>query len=295
MTCRFSIIAIVALAATVAFAGPSKKPDAPRLPEEKVVDQPPAENAENLIRNGGFEKPAEDGTHPAHWQQVDNLVFFWTTDPQAPDRGKVIKIDTDVYQKQAYQWWKDRFVHGRPLAEAPEKTPTSGPKFNTIGGLDGGFYWSEFIPVKYGRAYKVYVDAKGPGAKVFIRGYVKKVPLSFADEMASVQEQFRIARGEPLEDEHGRPIKRRMRYIYQTWFPVGGDKEWHTYTHNKPRHPTGREITEDVRFIRIELYPYWPAATYWFDNIRVIEVDPVRDVAKETAEEADFEEGKVVK
>jgi hypothetical protein len=110
-----------------------------------------------------------------------------------------------------------------------------------------------------------------------MRGYVDKPPLSFADECPSVQEQFRIARGEPLQDEKGRPIKYRLRYLYTTKFTAGGSDQWKTYTHIKPRNPTGRDITEDVKYIRICIYPYWPPAEYWFDNVRVVEVPPDPD------------------
>src|SRR5881409_3232304 len=56
----------------------------------------------DLMVNGGFEEADEKGEGPRHWQKIDNLVWFWTTDPDAPQRGKVIKIDTDVKERQAY-------------------------------------------------------------------------------------------------------------------------------------------------------------------------------------------------
>ncbi len=277
-------------------AARSGRPPRPVPAAEKPIekDQAPDPKA-SLLQNGDFETPFADGTHPAHWQQVDDLVFFWTTDPGAPERGKVIKIDTDVYQKQAYRWWVERFVRGKPLSQAPKKTPTSGAKYDTIGGLDGGWYWSDFIEIKKGGAYKVYVDVKGPGCLVFMRGYEKKVPISFGDEEPAVQEQFRRARGDPLTDKNGRPIKYRLRYLYTTKFAAGGSDQWQTYTHTKPRHPNSRDITENVRYIRIMLYPFWPAATYWFDNVRVVEVAPEAGQAKPKADEADLEEGKVVR
>jgi len=281
-------------ASRAAESGPARRPPAPKV--EQVVPAGEAPGAEgNLLPNGGFETPAEDGTHPAHWQAVDHLVFFWTSDPDAPERGKVMKIDTDVYQSQAYKWWIDRFVHGKPLGEAPAKQPTSGPKYDTIGGLDGGWYWSDFIEIKKGGAYKVYIDVKGPACLVFVRGYDKKVPISFGDEAPAVQEQFRRARGEALNDANGRPIKYRLRYLYTTKFGAGGSDEWKTYTHRKPRHPNSRDITENVRYLRVCIYPFWPAATYWFDNIRVVEVPSDEKQAKPDAEEADIEEGKVVR
>jgi len=290
------VMALALLVPSALRAGRPPRTPRPAPEAERTVAPADAPDAKtNLLPNGDFETPAADGTRPAHWQQVDNLVFFWTEDPAAAERGKVIKIDTDVYQRQAYAWWIDRFVRGKPLDEAPAKTPTSGPKYDTIGGLDGGWYWSDFIPVKEGGAYKVYVDVKGPGCLVFVRGYEEKVPIHFGDEEPAVQEQFRKARGDPLKDANGRPIKYRMRYRYTTKFPAGGSDEWKTYTHTKPRHPNSRQITRNVRYIRVMLYPFWPAGTYWFDNVRVVEVPPDAGQAKPEAGEADLKEGKVVR
>ena len=261
---------------------------------EQVPDAP-SDGELNLIRNGGFDLPNQSADGPAHWQAVDNLVWQWAKDPKASTRGKVLRIDTDVLQSQAYAWWVKRYLRDAAASGAPKKQPTVPPKYDTVAGLDGGFYWSHYIPVKPDGAYKVYVDAKGPSSKVFIRGYEKKLPLSFADESPAVQGHFRKARGDPQNDAKGRPVRYRLRYQYQTWFAVGGSDQWKTYTHIKPRHPNSREITENVRWIRITLYPYWPPGQYWYDNVRVVEVEPDKEQAKPDAEEADVEEGKVVR
>ena len=266
-----------------------------KAPSKKAVAAEESPEGENLIRNGSFDEPNETKDGPAHWAEVDNLVFFWTHDPEAPKRKKVIHINTDVLQSQAYKWWVRRYVNGEPLKNAPKRIPPSDPGYDTIAGLDGGFYASDFIPIKEGGAYKVYVDAKGPVAKVFVRGYEKKVPLSFADEQPATQQVFRRARGEPERDAKGRPVKYRLRYRYQRWFAVGGSDEWKTYTHIKPCHPNSREITEDVRYIRIQIYPYWPRGNYWFDNVRVVEVEPDSEQASPTVDKADVEERKVVR
>lgn len=254
----------------------------------------------NLVPNPGFEEPNARGDGPKDWQDIDNLVYHWTTDPAAPQRGKVLKIDTRVLQKQAYDWWVRLFVKkDATLKDAPERIPFVGPGWDTIGGLDGGFYWSGFFPIKPGRAYKVFVDYKGPpGTKVFIRGYEKIEPIFFGDEVKTVQAEFRMARGEPMEDAKGRPFRFFYRYSYSTWFPVGGGEVgkdgWQTYTHAQPRHPTNRELTEDVRFLRVMLYPYWPNAEYYFDNVRVVEVDPAADQGIREHEQVDIDEGKIV-
>lgn len=273
-------------------AGPDGKPE---LPPPGAWESAYPEGVVNLLRNPGFEEPNAAGDGPVHWQGIDGLVYHWTVDPSAPQRGKVLKINTDVSQGQAYRWWIERYVRGAALDAAPRREPTREPKYDTIAGLDGGFFWSDPIEVKEGGAYRVYVDARGPGAKVFLRGYVAEPVVSFGDEQPAVQELFRAPRGEPTHDAKGRPIKYRMRYRYTTWFSVGGSDEWKTYSHRAPRHPNNRELTEDVRWVRVMLYPYWPPGEYWFDNVRVVETDPAENAGVPEGEEADFEEGKIVR
>lgn len=253
-------------------------------------------NRTNLLQNSSFEQGNEDNTSPARWSPIDNLVWKWTTDPDSPGRGKVIKIDTDVVQRQAYDWWIEHYLKGAPLSDAPRKSPTSANQYETIGAYDGGFFMSDFIPIKDGASYKVVLDIKGPGCKVFVKGYDKILPTGFADENPAVQELFRKAKNDPLLDEKGRPIKYRLRYRYSFWFPAGGDSsEWRTYANNMPFTPTGRELTKDVKYIRVMLYPYWPATTYMFDNVRVVEVEPVENKGKPVADEADIDQGKVIR
>lgn len=261
---------------------------------DTTIDKPPAD-AKNLLSNGNFETPDISGKSPQDWQQIDGLVWQWIKDPDDQKRGSILRIDTDVTQSQAYQWWVKRFVHHALLADAPAKQPTISPKYDTIGGLDGGFYWSAFFPIEEGKAYKVYIDAKGPMSKVFLRGYVKELPVSFADESPAVQAVLRKARNEPEVDAQGRPVRYRLRYKYTTWFAVGGSDEWQTYTHIKPRHPTSREMTEDVRYLRVMIYPYWPAGVYDYDNVRVIEVEADAQQATPDVHEVEREEGNVIR
>ena len=275
--------------------GGDKAADGDDIPLRPEAAPPPPQDGENLIRNGDFSEINEQGDGPRYWQRPDGLVMTWMDCPVDEDRGKVIRIDTDVNQSQAYRWWVERYVRGAGLDRVPDKQATRPPRYNTIAGLDGGFFWSDYIPVKPGGAYRVYVDARGGSAKVFIRGYEKKLPLSFGDEQPAVQQVFREARDEPTHDEQGRPIRYRMRYRYTTWFPVGGSDQWQTYTHIQPRHPNNREITENVRDIRIMLYAYWPPGEYWFDNVRVYEVEPAEDGNIPEGDEKDREEGRIIR
>lgn len=266
----------------------------PPLVADTTRGQPPA-GAINLLPTGDFEAADESGESPKGWQVVDGLVWQWVTDTDVPERGKILRINTDVNQSQAYQWWAKRYVHNAPLADAPAREATKPPRYDTIGGIDGGFYWSAFFPIQKGKAYKLYIDAKGPPSKVFLRGYVKELTVSFADENPAAQAVLRKARNEPETDANGRPVRYRLRYKYTTWFAVGGSDKWETYTHIKPRHPTSREITEDVRYLRVMIYPYWPAGVYDYDNVRVVEVEPDTGQATPDVPEVDREEGNVIR
>lgn len=255
---------------------------------------PAVDDPANLLPNGDFRTPADNGEHPAHWQAIDNLSIFWEPDAGDVERGRVIRFNTDVNQSQAYEWWVQRFVHNAPLSDAPEREPTTPPRYDTLAGLDGVFMWSDFIEIEPGGAYRVYVDAKGPPSKVFIRGYEEKVELGFGDEIPSVQQLFREARGEPTHDDAGRPVRFRPRYRYTTWFPVGGSDQWETYTHAQPRHPNNRIITQNVRYIRIALYAYWPAGEYLYDNVRVFAVEPEPEQARPDATDRQHRDGRVI-
>lgn len=259
---------------------------------------PAVDDPANLLPNGDFNDPADNGEHPAHWQPIDNLAIFWQPDDAADngseDRGRVIRFNTDVNQAQAYDWWVQRFVHDAPLSEAPEREPTTPPKYDTLAGLDGVFMWSDFIEIEQGGAYRVYVDARGPPSKVFIRGYDERLERSFADEIPAVQQLFREARGEPARDDAGRPVRFRPRYRYTTWFPVGGSDQWRTYTHQQPRHPNNRIITRNVRYIRIALYAYWPPGEYHYNNVRVVPVEPDPEQARPDASEQQRRDGRVI-
>ena len=52
-----------------------------------------------------------------------------------------------------------------PAAEAVwarQPEPTVEPKYDTLAGLDGVWFWSDPIPVEKGKAYWLTLDVKGP-------------------------------------------------------------------------------------------------------------------------------------
>ena len=229
-----------------------------------AISDQPATRGENLVTNGDFEKGK---TTPDGWQNIDGLSAFWVDDPD-PAHGKVIKLDTDVLQSQAYDWWA-KIIEDAEAKDAPKKQPTVEPKFDTLAGLDGVWFWSDFIAVEKGKSYWLTVDVKGPGMKVFMRGYPEKESTAFGADEAAFQ-GWLLDRAGQFKNERGR-TKFKQKYIWSAWMPAGGSDQWQTYSRREmPFSPT--KNTPSVKYVRVMLFPYWPPATYYVDNVRLLEV-----------------------
>jgi hypothetical protein len=255
------LLLVVILTARLASAA-----DPRPVPAGEAVDPATVPQGENLIVNGDFEEG--EGT-PAGWQTIDGLSSFWVDDPDG-ERGKVLKLDTDVSQTQAYEWWT-KLVAGASPSEAPAKLPTVEPKYDTLAGLDGVWFWSDPVPVEKGKQYWLTVDVKGPGMKVFMRGYPEMPDTAFGADEGALVGYLKKLRGE-FVNERGRKafIKK---YTWSAWVPAGGGDQWRTYSRReKPWSPT--KNTPNVKYVRVMLYPYWPPGVYYIDNVRLVEYTP---------------------
>jgi hypothetical protein len=237
--------------------------------------KPPKELSKNLVPNGSLDEG--DGT-PKHWQTVDGLSTFWVKDPD-PKRGMVLKMDTDITQEQAYDWWVKIFKGASPK-DAPKKIPSTDPnKYDTLAGLDGVWFWSDFIPVEKDKVYWLSVDGKGPGGGLlaWLIGYeeMDKEVLAFGAESKSFK-------GEALQEaltgkkpDRKRGFKQLVnKYVWKGQLSsVAGSSpdRWQTFTRREqPFRPTLN--TPKVRFVRVMLYAYWPPGEYYYDNVRLVEI-----------------------
>jgi hypothetical protein len=221
--------------------------------------------AKNLIPNGDFETGK---TTPDGWQTVDGLTTFWVKDAD-PAHGKVIKFDTDVLQSQGYEWWAKIAKGGSPR-DAPKKLPTTEPKYDTLAGNDGVFFWSDPIPIKPGKAYWLSLDVKGPSLLVWLVGYPKKPDTSYGADMAAFQENFKErTTGKAAPNKRNRdPFIHK--YVWKGQLAAGGSDKWKTYSRReKPFRPTVN--TPNVRFVRVFILPTWPPDTYYVDNVKLVE------------------------
>jgi hypothetical protein len=196
--------------------------------------------SDNLVLNGDYESGVK---RPTGWDMPDNLTIFWEKNPSLTDlsQGKCIRIDTDVYMKD----WERRKKELKENPNAPpwSKTPTSGKKYDTIGGNDGVSFYSAPIPVKKGKSYNLYVDVRSdqPHAtpKVFIKGYT-------------------LHKGE-------------MRVIYKTYLNCRlNGAAWQHF--EQTFSPT--EKTPNVTEMRVMIFAYWTPGEYFFDNVKIFESNP---------------------
>jgi len=253
-------LALTALLGAGLIAAPA---DAPKPAEKK--------EPKNLCPNGDFEKGKES---PDGWQKVDGLTTFWVNDPDGK-RGKVIKFDTDVLQSQGYDWWV-KIAEGAKAKHAPKKKPPTPPKYDTLAGLDGVWFWSDYIPIEKGKAYWLTVDVKGPPIMVWLVGYPEKGSTAFGADAKAFQEYFRDKKaGKPRDNVRGFESI-LSRYDYRGQLQAGGSNEWRTYS-RRARLFRPTKVTPNVRFVRILLLPYWPPTEYYVDNVRLVEVEDAED------------------
>ena len=231
--------------------------------EKAATEHKPA----NMVPNGDFE---EGKITPVHWQTTDGLSSFWVKDKD-PNRGMVLKFDTDVRQSQGYDWWF-KIAKGASPRDAPAKIPTVEPKYDTLAGLDGVWYWSDAIPIEKRKQYWLTLEAKGAGMLVWLVGYPEKPDVSFAADAGAVKQYFEKVKGTA-------PANVRMRTAFirkNTWkgqLKIGASKDWQTFSRRaKPFHPT--KYTPTVKYVRVLLYPFWPPGEYYVDNVRLVEYDP---------------------
>jgi hypothetical protein len=203
----------------------------------------------NLVANGSFE--AGKNGIPEKWQRPDGLASFWVKDSKRP--GMCLKIDDDVYKQEYLD--RQNEMEKNPVPPPKPKTPTKGPKYDTIAGVDGVSFYSEWIAVTPGQYYRLDVDFRTEGEKktpkVFVKGYF-------------------------LDSKRPEPYQRRVKY--KKFLNCPGDETWKTFSMTFC--PTTRDT--DVKWMRVMLFAYWPPGIYYFDNVKLVPVPPPPDAPKKT-------------
>ncbi|MFA4944685.1 MAG: hypothetical protein WC789_08310 [Lentisphaeria bacterium] len=233
--------------------------------------------AENLAPNGTFEKGGAAG--PAGWERPDGLSAFWLAGGVGGG-GKAVKLDTDV---AVADWERNRRAPG----SVPVKSPTTPPKYDTIGAHGGAGLWSAPVRVERGQWYLLEMDVKAGSAQtssalgppmLCLRGYRQAT----ATEAAATGT---LAFFQPLPDApwfsdpifgvDRRPVREGdwlqvfRANLFCKVVPAQAGR-W-TRFRRPVQIRTGR-FACDVVLLRIAAF--WPPAEYWFDNVVLRRITP---------------------
>jgi hypothetical protein len=217
----------------------------------------------NLVQNGSF----EGGRYwPYGWQATDGLTTFWV--PGGTDGQRCLRIYTDVLDAQ----WNAREQQVRaaveeataksggqaqalpqdPVPPAPERRPTSPPYYDTVAGVHGVHYRSDYVKVQPGAIYRFCIDARTEAEgepKVFVKG--------FFDQKLVTKDGYQVVRRDAYDSQ-------------MALDPCDG--QWRRYA--RELHPSLSKSTLGGKplkpeWLQVQIYGYWKPGNYYFDNVRL--------------------------
>jgi hypothetical protein len=236
------------------------------VPPQYGDEDEPKKFAKPVNVNGSFDKG------PAGWDAPDNAGTFIINGPRG--RGKILRIRTDIERDKWYEYRRKlRMGQASPKNPPKLKRDTS---YGSVAGLEGVHYRSDWIDAKAGQRYWLTADKLGPGAKIFIKGFLDwsgqasglpesslarlgLTPEKFADLPSDTQQQMIKA------DAKAHP-ERYRRECYRWYLNCDASSDWKH--HAAPVPPRGG-LPKHVRWIQIQIYSYWPPGEYLWDNVHL--------------------------
>jgi len=216
----------------------------------------------NLVFNSDFEKGRDRA--PEGWTKPDNLTVYWET---SGVQGRCIRMDTDVYRSE---WEEHRKHPDVPMV----KTPTTGTRYNTVGGTAGVAVYSRPIPVEPDGYYLVAFDVRGKGEPfMFIKGFWKCGPQDLhkmGKKMffkpfkpgPSYSLMAMGTSGEEKRDAH--PGDYIQCYRRRLVARISKREEWRHF-----KTVLHFEAARHIEVVLLELYAFWPPGDFYFDNVRM--------------------------
>lgn len=261
---------------------PEWKP--PQYGDETV----PKQFGKPLNLNGGFES-AKLG-----WRGPDNVSTFIVADPRPGKKGKLLRIFTNLERDAWLKYQRDL----RMGKADPDKPPTIGTVANkatpgrrpsqpgdlyaTVAALEGVHYRSVWIPARPGWRYWLVADMKGRTAgiffpKILVKGYADFSALADAisevslGEMKMTPDQFAALprdRQDKLIAADAKAHPDRYRRVVYRWYLACRNEE-NVWKHYAAPFPPRGGLPRNVRWLRIEVYAYWPPGEYLFDDVHL--------------------------
>lgn len=246
------LVSAAALAANVPYAESNGEEDM-KAPAVK----------KDCLRNGSFEQ----GTWwPANWDPMDKLGTMWVSG--GTDGRKCLRVDTNLMEPQWLEWnekvlalGKQAAVEGKgdpqslktdPIPAPPARQPTKPPYYDTVGGNHGIHYRSDFFRIEPGAIYRFTIDARtecGGVPMVFVKGFVDR----------------------PTQTDKGMEVLKRNAFRADLRLHKCS-KEWQRYVRIvRPAKSTSTEADKalGIEWLQVQIYAYWPAGVYEFDNAKL--------------------------
>ena len=234
------------------------------IPPQYGDEDEPAKFGKPLNVNGSFDKGH------AGWDPPDLAATFLIDGPKG--RGKVLKVLTTANRDQ---WiaYRRKLRMGRIK---PTKDHGVTYKGEPVAALEGVHYRSDWIDAKAAQRYWLTADKKGPGAKIFIKGFLdwsgqaSGLPESSLARLGLTPEKFADLPPKKQQalikaDAKAHP-ERYRRECYRWYLNCGGSGDWKH--HAAPVPPRGG-LPAHVRWIQIQVYSYWPPDEYLWDNVHL--------------------------
>jgi hypothetical protein len=224
------------------------------------------------------------------WDAPDNLSTFIVDGPEG--RGKVLRVRTDLQ--------REPWLAYRKALRTGQADPTNPPNvardtgYGSVAGLEGVHYRSDWISAEPGRRYWLLADCCPSTAKsnpesmffpkVFVKGFKRTphaldgLPESSLAELNLTPQAFAALppdrRKELIAADAEKHPMRYVRECYRWYLACRVTHgEWEHFA--APFPPRGG-LPEDVEFLQIQIYSYWPPGEYLWDNVLLFR-DPARN------------------
>jgi len=235
------------------------------VPPQYGDEEEPDKFGPPINTNGDFEQGHRG------WQRPDNAATFIEKGP--PGRGTILRVRTDLKR-----WPYLNYIRAIRFGQAdPSRPPAIGTdtSYASLGGMEGVHFKSDWLPAKGGQRYWLMADFDRPGAKVFLKGFrqtehaLDGLPESELVRLRMTPKQFaalpKARREKLIRAAAQRQPKLFLREVYRWYLNCRGTGgQWNHLAAPVP--PRGG-LPDNVEHLQLQVYSYWPAATYRWDNV----------------------------
>jgi len=248
-------------------------------PPEYGDEAEPDNFAEPLNANGSF----DDGA--AGWDAADNVATFIEAGPEG--RGQVLRVRTDLAREPWLAYRRELRAGEADPADPPEIAADSS--YGSLAAAEGVHFASEWIPATAGMRYWLVADCSATSSgiffpKVFVKGFIDAadqadaLPEQSLDERGLSPDNFAAIgaqeRADLIAADAADHPERYRRECYR-WYLACHNESGKWLRAAAPFPPRGG-LPDNVDWLQIQIYCYWPAGEYLWDNVHLY-ADPNQD------------------